>query len=89
MQIKEQQLEEQELQRKVAKDQAEAASKAEQLQVERERIASQERIATEQINAKIVMGREEMDLKETTEMLKIGNQLASSGKNQPVKKGNE
>jgi hypothetical protein len=89
MQIKEQQLEEQELQRKVAKDQAEAASKAEQLQVERERIASQERIATEQINAKIVMGREEMDLKETTEMLKIGNQIASSGKNQPVKKGNE
>jgi hypothetical protein len=88
MQIKEQQLEEQELQRKVAKDQAEAASKAEQLQVERERIASQERIAAEQINAKIVMGREEMDLKETTEMLKIGNQLAS-GKNQPVKKGNE
>jgi hypothetical protein len=88
MQIKEQQLEEQELQRKVAKDQAEAASKAEQLQVERERIASQERIAAEQINAKIVMGREEMDLKESTEMLKIGNQIAS-GKNQPVKKGNE
>jgi hypothetical protein len=89
MQVKEQQLEEQELQRKAQKDQSEAAAKAEALQVERERIASQERIAEMQVNAKVAMGREELDLKETTEMLKIGNQIASSGKNQPVKKGEE
>jgi len=45
MQIKEQQLEEQELLRKKQKDVLEASAKADQIKVEKERIASQERIA--------------------------------------------
>jgi len=85
MQIKEQQLEEQELQRKAAKDQAEAAAKAEQLQVERERIASQERIAAEQVAAKLAKDQEELRIKEQGENFKMAQGIFNA--NRPVKKG--
>jgi hypothetical protein len=85
MQIKEQQLEEQELQRKAAKDQADAAAKAEQLQVERERIASQERIAAEQLAAKLAKDEEELRIKQQGENFKMAQGIFNA--NRPVKKG--
>jgi hypothetical protein len=88
MQIKEQQLEEQELLRKKQKDVLDAAAKADQLKVEKERIASQERIAGMQIGAKTAVDREELQFKKQVEGFKIGKDLAQ-GQKQPVKKGNE
>jgi len=85
MQIKEQQLEEQELQRKAAKDQADAAAKAEQLQVERERIASQERIAAEQVAAKLVKDQEELSIKKQSENFKVAQGIFNASR--PSKKG--
>jgi hypothetical protein len=85
MQIKEQQLEEQDLQRKSAKDQADAAAKAEQLQVERERIASQERIAAEQVAAKLAKDQEELRIKEQGENFKMAQGIFNA--NRPTKKG--
>jgi hypothetical protein len=85
MQIKEQQLEEQDLQRKSAKDQADAAAKAEQLQVERERIASQERIAAEQVAAKLAKDQEELRIKQQGENFKMAQGIFNA--NRPTKKG--
>jgi hypothetical protein len=85
MQIKEQQLEEQELQRKAAKDQADAAAKAEQFQVERERIASQERIAAEQLAVKLAKDEEELRIKQQGENFKMAQGIFNA--NRPVKKG--
>jgi hypothetical protein len=85
MQIKEQQLEEQELQRKAAKDQADATVKAEQLQVERERIASQERIAAEQLAAKLAKDQEELSIKKQSENFKVAQGIFNASR--PVKKG--
>jgi hypothetical protein len=85
MQIKEQQLEEQDLQRKAAKDQADAAAKAEQLQVERERIASQERIAAEQTAAKLAKDQETLRIKEQGENFKMAQGIFNASR--PTKKG--
>ena len=88
MQIKEQQLEEQELLRKKQKDVLDAAAKADQIKVEKERIESQERIAGMQIGAKTAVDREELEFKKQIEGFKIGKELAQ-GQKQPVKKGKE
>jgi hypothetical protein len=85
MQIKEQQLEEQDLQRKAAKDQADANAKAEQLQVERERIASQERIAAEQLAAKLAKDQDELRIKQQGENFKMAQGIFNA--NRPTKKG--
>ena len=85
MQMKEQQLEEQDLQRKAAKDQADAASKAEQLQVERERIASQERIAAEQLAVKLAKDKDELRIKEQSENFKVAQGIFNASR--PSKKG--
>jgi hypothetical protein len=85
MQIKEQQLEEQELLRKKQKDVLEASAKADQLKVEKERIASQERIAGMQIGAKTAVDREELQFKKQVEGFKIGKEIADQSK--PTKKG--
>ena len=85
MQIKEQQLEEQDLQRKAAKDQADAAAKAEQLQVERERIASQERIAAEQVAAKLAKDQDELRIKQQSENFKVAQGIFNASR--PSKKG--
>jgi hypothetical protein len=87
MQIKEQQLEEQELLRKKQKDVLDAAAKADQLKVEKERIASQERIAGMQIGAKTAIDREELQFKQQVEGIKIGKELAQP--RQPSKKAKE
>jgi hypothetical protein len=85
MQMKEQQLEEQELLRKKQKDVLDASAKADQLKVEKERIESQERIAGMQIGAKTAIDREELQFKQQIEGLKIGRELAQ-GQKQPVKR---
>jgi hypothetical protein len=85
MQMKEQQLEEQDLQRKAAKDQADAAAKAEQLQVERERIASQERIAAEQLAVKLAKDQDELRIKEQSENFKVAQGIFNASR--PTKKG--
>jgi hypothetical protein len=85
MQIKEQQLEEQELLRKKQKDVLEASAKADQIKVEKERIASQERIAGMQIGAKTAVDREELQFKKQVEGFKIGKEIADKSK--PAKKG--
>jgi hypothetical protein len=63
MQAKELQLKEQEEQRKMQKDQADAAAKAAQQQIEKERIASQERIAQASLMSKLQKDKQEIELK--------------------------
>lgn len=63
MQAKELQLKEAEEQRKAAKDQADVQEANARLQLERERIASQERIATNQVLAKTQKDRTEAEIK--------------------------
>ena len=63
MQAKELQLKEQEEQRKMQKDQADAAAKAAQQQIEKERIASQERIAQANLISKQQKDKQELELK--------------------------
>jgi len=63
MQAKELQLKEQEEQRKMQKDQADAAEAAARLEVERERIASQERIAQASLMSKQQKDQQELELK--------------------------
>jgi hypothetical protein len=63
MQAQELQLKQAEEQRKAAKDQADVQEAAQRLQLERERIASQERIATAQIQAKIGKDQAEIEIK--------------------------
>lgn len=63
MQAKELELKQAEEQRKLAKDQADAAEAAARLQVERERIASQERIATASMVAKTAKDQQELEMK--------------------------
>jgi hypothetical protein len=63
MQAQELQLKQAEEQRKAAKDQADAAEAAARLELERERIASQERIAGAQILAKTEKDQAEIEIK--------------------------
>ena len=63
MQAQEIQLKQAEEQRKAAKDQADAQEAAQRLQLERERIASQERIAAAQIQAKVGKDQAEIEIK--------------------------
>jgi hypothetical protein len=63
MQAKELQLKQAEEQRKAAKDQADAAEGAARLELEKERIASQERIAGAQILAKTEKDQKDAELK--------------------------
>jgi hypothetical protein len=63
MQAKELELKQAEEQRKAQKDQADAAAKAAQLQIEKERIASQERIAQANLMSKQQKDKQELELK--------------------------
>jgi hypothetical protein len=63
MQAKELELKQAEEQRKMQKDQADAAAKAAQLQIEKERIASQERIAQANLMSKQQKDKQELELK--------------------------
>jgi hypothetical protein len=63
MQAKELQLKEQKEQREMQKDQADAAAKAASQQIEKERIASQERIAQANLMSKQQKDKQELELK--------------------------
>lgn len=63
MQAKELELKQAEEQRKAQKDQSDAAAKAAQLEIEKERIASQERIAQASLMSKLQKDKQELELK--------------------------
>jgi hypothetical protein len=63
MQAKELELKQAEEQRKMQKDQSDAAAKAAQLEIEKERIASQERIAQASLMSKLQKDKQELGLK--------------------------
>ena len=71
MQAKELELKQAEEQRKALKDQADAAADAARLEVERERIASQERIAGAQLLAKTEKDAMEAEIKRMQELSKM------------------
>jgi hypothetical protein len=71
MQSQELQLKQAEEQRKAAKDQADVQEAAQRLQIERERIASQERIAMSSLQAKTEKDDEELVIKKVQELIKL------------------
>ena len=75
MQAKELELKQAEEQRKAAKDQADIQEAQERLALERERIASQERIAGVQILAKTEKDSKDHDIKRLQEKLKVQQSL--------------
>ena len=95
MQQQELQLKGQELQRKAQKDQTDAALKVQQLQIERERIASQQqtddkRIKVDAVKAAMGQGsnREEMMARLSVDVLKhLSNKHTEQTRPQPAKKG--
>ena len=76
MQQQELQLKQQEVQLKAQKQKVEAAAKADQLAIERERIAAQERIAGAQIGAKIENDKASLAAKQRMEGVRIGADVA-------------
>ena len=76
MQQQELQLKAQEIQLKAQKQQVEAAAKADQLEIERERIAAQERIAGAQIGAKVENDKANLAAKQQMEGARIGVDVA-------------
>jgi len=86
MQAKELQLKEAEVERKKQKDLMDAAAKADQQELEQERIASQERIAGIQVGVKAAKNQKDAELAELKVGLEIGKGVSES-QNKP-KKGN-
>jgi hypothetical protein len=76
MQQQELQLKAAELERKKQKDIMDAAAKADQIDVEQERIASQKEIAGMQVGAKIAKDKEELESRNQLEGLRIGKEIA-------------
>jgi hypothetical protein len=76
MQQQELQIKQAELQLKQQKLQIDAAAKVDQLDIERERIASQKEIAGMQVGAKAAKDRAELASKDQIEGLKIGAEIA-------------
>lgn len=72
LQQQELQLKKQELERKATKDKIDAAAKADQLEIEKDRIASQERIAGVQVGAKTAKDKAELAAKQQLEGIRIG-----------------
>ena len=86
MQAKELQLKEAEEMRKKQKDVMDASAKADQLRIEQERIASQERIAGAQIGAKVSSDKEKLELQKMKEGFQIGKEVSQMQKPQETKK---
>jgi hypothetical protein len=76
MQQQELQLKQQDMELKKQKIQIDAAARVDQLEIERERIAAQERIAGMQAGIKAAKDRTELQAKERMEGLKIGSDIA-------------
>ena len=78
MQMKDQQIKEGELERKKQKDLMDAAAKADQQDIERERIAAQERTANKQIAVKAATDADNIDLKREMDGVKFSVDLAKT-----------
>jgi hypothetical protein len=78
MQMQELQLKAQEIDIKMKKMQIEAATKADQLEIEKQRIATQKEIAGMQVGAKIQSEKAHIDSKEKLEGMKLGNDIGKS-----------
>jgi len=92
MQQQEVQIKQMEAQTKQQKLALDSAAKMDQLELERERIAAQERIAGMQVGAKIATDKANLSAKEQIEGVRMGIELAkeASTRNlQPVKKENK
>jgi hypothetical protein len=89
MQAQELQLKQAKEQREAMKDQADVQLKAEQMQIERERIASQERIANSQVGAKAMSDKEKLELEKVKEGFQISKEIANANKPQQPQKGNK
>jgi hypothetical protein len=93
MQMKDQQLKEADLERKVKKDIMDAAAKADQIEVEQERIMVQKEIAEKQMMVKAAKDLDDMATKRELEGLRVGVDIAkykdSAAKKSPNKKDNE
>lgn len=76
MQQMEIQLKQQDLQLKQQKQAIDAASKTDQLNIERERIASQEKIAGMQVGAKVAKDKAELEARTATEGVRLGSDIA-------------
>lgn len=83
LQMQEMQLKAKEVELKEKKLQADSAAKADQLDIERERIASQERMAGLSTGAKIRSDRAKLASQEQIEGTRIGAQIGQSLRNQP------
>ena len=86
MQQQELQLKGQEVQLKDKKIGVDAQLEQERLQVERERIASQERIAGAQLGAKAAMDKEKLDAQQLAEGTRIGIQAVQQGEQRNVER---
>jgi hypothetical protein len=89
MQQQELQIKQAELQLKQQKLQVDAAAKADQLDIERERIASQKQIAGMQVGAKVAKDKAQLASKDQLEGLKIGAEIARNRAQMNQPKGNE
>jgi len=78
MQMKDQQIKEADLQRKKQKDIMDAAAKADQQEIERERIAAQERTANKQLAVKAAKDADELDMKRDIEDVKARIDVAKA-----------
>ena len=78
MQAQELKLKEEELARKKQKDLYDAAAKADQIEVEEKRIASQEKIAGLQVGARLSKDQKELELKEMQVGVDIGKATAET-----------
>jgi len=91
LQAQELQLKAQELQRKAQKDQTDAAAKVAQMEIEKARIASQERIAGLQVGAKTAKDKADLMARQQSEGLRLGADIgfkkAQLNKQENTKKG--
>ena len=83
MQAQELKLKEEEIARKKQKDLYDAAAKADQIEVEEKRIASQEKIAGLQVGARLAKDQKELELKEIQAGVDIGKATAETLKPKP------
>jgi hypothetical protein len=65
-----------ELQRKTTKDQLDAAAKADQLEIEKQRIEAQKEIAGMQVGAKAAKDKADLTAKMELEGVRLGSQIA-------------
>jgi len=100
MQMQELQLRQQDLQLKAQKQAADAAAKADQIEIEKSRIAAQKEIAAMQVGATAAAARDKAQKQQQTEGVRMGVEIAKhkaqmavqnaqrmSQRNQPPKKG--